>query len=106
MAIKDRPTMVRDYWPRYQKRAVILTILMQLAGTLAIGCALLASGVVEPSLNFAIILIAIIAGTLGINLLLINQLLTPRKELTSALTHISGEPTQVTPPTPNARHFE
>lgn len=106
MAIKDRPAMIRDYWPRYQKKAIGITILMQLAGTLAIGCALLGSGVVEPSLHFAIILIAIVAGTLGINLLLISQLLIPLKDLTSALTHISGEPTRVTPPNPNARHFE
>ena len=98
--------MIRDYWPRYQKKAIGITILMQLVGTLAIGCALLASGVVEPSLEFAIILIAIIAGSLGINILLITQLLTPLKDLTSALTHISGEPTTVTPPNPNARHFE
>lgn len=106
MAIKNPPAMIRDYWPRYRKKAIGITVLMQLAGTLAIGCALLVSGVIEPTLSFVIILIAIIATSIGVNIILVNQLLTPLKDLTSALTHISGEPTQVIPPNPNAHHFE
>jgi signal transduction histidine kinase len=108
MAVDQRkaPGLVKNYWPRYHRQAIGLTILMQIAGTLAIGCALLAARVIEPTLTFSIILIAVIVTSIGINILLTNILLTPLKNLTDALTHISGEPTTVTPPNPNARHFE
>lgn len=98
--------MVRDYWPRARRRAIYLTILMQVAATLAIGSALIIAGVVMPMTVFWITLIAIFAASVGTNILLTTQLLTPLKDLTSALTHISGEPSIVTPPNPNARHFE
>lgn len=106
MAVKKSPPMIRDYFPRYRRYAIGVTILMQIAGALAIGCALLASGVILPSTEFWIMLFAVIVGSVGINLLLTNMLLTPLRDLTSALTHISGEPNAVTPPNPNAKHFE
>lgn len=103
---KKRPQLVKEYWPRYHRHAIALTILMQLTGTLAIGCALLLAGVIEPTLTFGVILIAVVATSIGVNILLTNMLLTPLKDTTSALTHISGEPSTVVPPNPNARHFE
>lgn len=107
MAVKKASApMIRDYFPRFRRYAIGVTILMQIAGTLAIGCALLASGVTLPSNAFWITLFAVIVGSVGINLLLTNMLLTPLRDLTNALTHISGEPSTVTPPNPNAKHFE
>lgn len=100
------PAMVRDYWPRFKKRAILLTILMQVAVTIVIGCALVASGVLTTSIVFWIIMVAVLATTSGVNIILFTQLMLPFKDLTSALTHVSGEPTAVTPPNPNARHFE
>ena len=100
------PVMVRDYWPRFKKRAILLTILMQVAVTIVIGCALIAGGVLTTSVAFWIIMVAVLATTIGVNVILFNQLMLPFKDLTSALTHVSGEPTVVTPPNPNARHFE
>jgi two-component system phosphate regulon sensor histidine kinase PhoR/two-component system sensor histidine kinase VicK len=98
--------MVRDYWPRYKKRAVILTILMQIAVTIVIGCALVEGGVLTTSIIFWIVMVAILATTIGVNVILLTLLTLPFKDLTSALTHVSGEPTNVAPPNPNARHFE
>lgn len=108
MAVKTPrpPAMVREYWPRFIKQSIFLIILMQIAATLAIGCALIMTGVTTISVVFWITLLAILATNIGVNILLFNQLLTPLKDLTSALTHISGEPSLVTPPNPNARHFE
>ncbi len=108
MAVKPQkpPAMVRDYWPKYRRQAIGLVILMQLGATLAIGFALVMAGVTTTTVVFWITLFAVLAANIGSNLLLFTQLLTPLKDLTSALTHISGEPTIVTPPNPNARHFE
>jgi two-component system phosphate regulon sensor histidine kinase PhoR/two-component system sensor histidine kinase VicK len=101
-----RPPMVRDYWPRYKKKAVILTVIMQIAVTIAIGGALIVGDVVTFSISFWITLVAVLAASIGLNIVLLFQLLTPLQDVTSALTHISGEPTIVTPPNPNAKHFE
>lgn len=98
--------MVRDYWPRYKKQALLLTIVMQIAVTVVIGCALVAGGVLTTSVAFWIVMLATLATTIGVNVILLTLLTLPFKDLTSALTHISGEPTTVTPPNPNARHFE
>lgn len=108
MAVEKQknPFEIRSYYPRYYRRTIAQTILMQLVVALAIGCALLASGVFEPELPFWITMIAIIAASIGLNILLVAQLLIPLRDLTSALTHISGEPTVIPPPNPNARHFE
>lgn len=101
-----KPPMVRDYWPRFHRYAISMTILMQIAGTLAVACALLVTGTIRPTLLFWIALGAVLVTTIGINLLLMNILTTPLKNLASALTHISGEPNRVIPPQPNARHYE
>ncbi|HET6747422.1 MAG TPA: HAMP domain-containing sensor histidine kinase [Candidatus Saccharimonadales bacterium] len=107
MAVKQTPPqLVKNYWPRYRRQAIAITILMQIAATLAIGCALLATGATQPTVPFWIMLLAVIFTSIGVNILLVNQLLTPLKDLTSALTHISGEPSTITPPNPNASHFE
>lgn len=109
MAVKKPvapPAMVRDYWPSYRRRAIIITILMQIAVTIVVGLALIGSGASMPTLMFWITMLATLATTIGLNVLLFVQLSLPFKDLTSALTHVSGEPTIVTPPNPNARHFE
>jgi signal transduction histidine kinase len=101
-----KPAMVRDYWPRFRRYAISITLLMQIAGTLALASALLVTGTVRPSTTFWITLFALLVTTIGINLLLMNILTTPLRNLTSALTHVSGEPTATPPPQPNARHYE
>ena len=100
------PAMVRNYWPRYRRRSIIITIAMSIASTLAVGGALTVTGVIEVNLLFWVIMLAILSTTIGMNILLITQLSLPLKDVTSALTHASGEPTIVTPPNPNAAHFE
>jgi len=110
MAVENKksgqPAMIRDYMPRYKKRAFSLTILMQIVTTLAIGCALLISGVTAPTVAFWITLLAILVASIGMNLLLTSQLLVPLKDIMNTVTHVSGEPTNTTPPNPNAERFE
>ena len=101
-----KPPMVRDYWPRFRRHAISVTILMQIAATLAVASALLVTGAIRPTPLFWIALGAVLVATIGTNLLLMSILTTPLKNLASALTHISGEPTTVVPPQPNARHYE
>lgn len=98
--------MVKHYWPRYRKRAIALTILMQAILTVYIGGALVIAGFDMKTFSFWIILIAVAAASTGLNVLLVTQLLIPLKSLADALTHTSGEPSNAIPPNPNAHHFE
>lgn len=103
----QKPAFIRDYWPRFRRYSIVLTILIQLLVTLIIGFALLFSGAIRPDDNeLWVILFATFVASAGLNVFLVTQINMPLKDLTSALVHISNEPTTVTPPNPNARHFE
>lgn len=107
MAVTQKePPMLKRFWPRYSKKAVLLTILMQVMVTLFVGIALIIAGFNPDTFSFWIILLATAATSLGLNILLVTQLLTPLKDLSSALTHVSGERSTVIPPNPNAHRFE
>jgi len=106
MAVTERPKMIREYFPRYKKRALLLTVLMQITVTLVTGVALLLMEVTQPTIAYWITLIAVLAASVGMNLVLTVQLLMPFSDLMNAITHVSKEPTTTTPPNPNARHFE
>jgi two-component system phosphate regulon sensor histidine kinase PhoR/two-component system sensor histidine kinase VicK len=101
-----QPAMVRDYWPRHRRRSTFITIIMQVAATMAVGGALAVTGTVELTPLFWVIIIAVLTTSIGVNIMLTTLIMQPLKDLTSALTHVSGEPTVVTPPNPNAAHFE
>ena len=101
-----KQSTIGEYWPRYRRFALLFTIVMQVLLTAVVGFSLSISGVDPSALVFWIVLIATLVGSLGVNLILINQVLLPLKDLTSALTHASGEPTDVVPPNPNASHNE
>ena len=101
-----RQFKIGEYWPRYKRFAILFTIVMQILLTAVVGFSLSISGVDPSALVFWIVLIATLVGSLGVNLILVYQILLPFKDLTSALTHASGEPTDVIPPNPNARHYE
>ena len=100
------PPKVGDYWPRYRKRALIYTIAVQIIGTLIIGLALMITGAITSIDTLVIILIAALAAAALLNVILVMNLIVPLGDISAALTHISGEPTIVTPPNPNDRHFE
>lgn len=108
MALESQPrdAMVREYWPRYRRFALALTIGMQILLAITIGLSLLFSGVDLATPQFWIVMLAVIFASTGINIILVHQVLRPLKDLTSALTHASGEPTDIIPPNPNARHYE
>jgi signal transduction histidine kinase len=98
--------MIRDYWPRFRRRALLLVILFQIVVVLLASCTIMAVQLYigEPPLWVSPLIVLAIA--VSANLILFGMLLSPLSELSSALTHISGEPTQITPPNPNAQRFE
>lgn len=101
----DRP-MVRAYWPRYRREAWTMTILVQLTIVTAIALALMIAGLHPTTPIFLIVIVSVALLTIALNLMLTNIVLAPLRDLSAALTHVSGEPTNVTPPNPSATHFE
>lgn len=104
--VKNTSSMVRDYWPRYIRRAIVITIMMQIVITLIVGLALIVAGLSPSTPAFLIIILAVVASTIGLNIVLATLLLTPLKDLAAALTHVSHEPSVVTPPNPNSKFYE
>lgn len=105
MGIK-RSRMVRDYWPRFGGRATLLVILFQMIAALLTGCAFMILQLYGIELPFWAALLILFGITTVVNLVLFRVLLSPLKEITNALAHISGEPTTIAPPNPNAQRFE
>lgn len=96
---------IRDYWPRFYRFALLTTILMQVIVALVAGLALILSGMSISSMEFALTLLATSAAAIGINILLLGIVTQPLKDISAAITHSSGEPTNVIPPNPNARSY-
>lgn len=103
---KGAQPMIRDYWPRYRRYAWTITILMQLTLLLITSLSLIFAGLNPLSSAFLIILIAVGVPSVALNIALINIVLSPLRDISAALTHISDEPNDVTPPNPNAAKFE
>ncbi len=102
----SKPHLIREYWPRFHKRAVLFTVSMQIVTTIVVGGALVITGVFELSnLAFIITLLTICSASIGVNLILVSLVTEPTRNLMNALTHSAGEPTITTPPNPNAKQF-
>ena len=99
---------VRDYWPLVWRHSVIITILMEVVLTLIVAFALLFAGFNFSSFGFILIIITVIVTSIGVNILLLGVVMQPLRDLSAALTHASGEVSDVQPPNPMARryHFE
>lgn len=100
------PPKVGEYWPRFRKRALLYTIAVQIIATLLVLYPLASSGIITSLDAFLVTTVAMLTAGIILNVILVTQLLTPLGDISAALTHISGEPTLVTPPNPNDRHFE
>lgn len=94
----ESPERVRDFWPKTRRRAIIVTVGMQLIVTVIVSIALYFVNFNITNDGFIIIAISVLAATLGINIVLMCILLSPLKSLGDALLHISGEPSDVTAP--------
>jgi signal transduction histidine kinase/flagellar basal body-associated protein FliL len=106
MAITSKPQLVKDFFPRFKRGAILLIIILQVIILLAIAVALQYFGFFNDNpLAFVGTLVA--QSVLGVvaSLILFRFVAQPIKHLLAAITHIAGEPTDTTPPNPNEAHF-
>lgn len=64
------------------------------------------AGAAIDLLTYIVILVATLITSISLNIALLAIVSSPLKDLTTALTHFSGEPSTAVPPNPNARRFE
>ena len=55
----NKQAMIRDYWPQFRKKAITLTVVIQLLVTATVGGSLVIGGVEINSLLFWIVIIDI-----------------------------------------------
>ena len=105
--LKSQPQLVKDFWPRFKRGAVVIIIVLQLLILIALAALLTTSGFFNDNpLGFTATLVA--QSVLGIvaSVIIYHLVARPMKHLLSALVHVAGEPTSTTPPNPNESRFE
>ncbi|MDN5275914.1 MAG: putative Histidine kinase [Candidatus Saccharibacteria bacterium] len=108
MAIKKiKPAFVKDYWPAYRRRMIQVTLVVQISAFILLAAVLFLFDVFQSNLPVAILVLAFqIISSLLFSFFLLDVVTRPTKDLLAAITRISGEPTNVTPPNPNNTHYE
>lgn len=104
---KQKPQLVKDFWPRFKRGAVVIIIILQLLILIALAVLLNSFGFFKDNpLGVAGALVA--NAVLGIvaSVIIYHVVAKPIKHLLAALIHIAGEPTNQTPPNPNEAHFQ
>ena len=106
MAIKQQPA-IKDFWPQYKRKIILGTIGMELLLVVIVLVAVISTaGQPRDTLGFVAFMVALVAGSIGINIILVYLVTTPLKNLANALTHVSNELSTVTPPNPNTKALE
>lgn len=102
-----KPQLVKDFWPRFKRGAVVMIILLQVLILVALAAILNTSGFFKDNpFGFAATLVA--QSILGVvaSLIIYHVVARPIKHLLAALVHVAGEPTNIAPPNPNEEKFE
>ncbi len=106
MAVGHTKT-IKDFWPNYKKRITLIAITMAIVlVVIALGALTVTHSLPDNSTELITVTVAIIASAVGVNLMLAYIVSMPLRNLADALTHAAGELSNVTPPNPNARHYE
>lgn len=104
---KQKPQLVKDFWPRFKRGAVLLIILLQLLILLILALALGYLGYFKDHLILAVsILVGQAVLSTAAALVIYRFVSTPLRHLLTALVRIAGEPTVLPPPNPNTASFQ
>lgn len=87
----SKPVLLNEYWPRYRRSARLVTGTMQLAVAVVVASSLLVGGVSVQDPAFIITLIATLLCSSMLNMMLIDLLLTPHRDIVRAIAHAAGE---------------
>lgn len=99
---------IRDFWPRFERRATWLIVILALSFILltATSLWLFENILFRYPIESLVIISAIAMSSLLTALIVHSRSTKPLKQLLSAVTHVAGEPNAVPPPSPNDSHLE
>ncbi len=96
---------MRDYWPRYQRLAVGMTVVMQVALVCIVAVSLVIGGVSSDQMAFWMTIMSTILAAIALNVLLVTQLLAPHRDITNAITSAAGEDPRYPLANPNTPRY-
>jgi len=105
--LKSKPELVKDFLPKFKRGIIAIIITLQVLILIGLAAVLHSIGFFSDNpLGFTALLIA--QSILGIvaSLIIYYFVARPIKYLFAALIHVAGEPTNTTPPNPNAKLFQ
>lgn len=107
MGTKNKPQLVKDFWPHFKKVTVLIIILLQILILLAFALVLKSVGFFDNN-PIAAVFALVAQAVLGViaSIIVYHLVAKPIKHLLAALVHIAGKPTNTTPPNPNQASFE
>jgi len=102
----QKPQLVKDFWPAFNRGATSLIASLQLLMLLGTTAILYFTGLYRDNLLASIIILLgqVVLGTIA-SLIIYKIIARPIRDLLAALVHVSGEPTDTTPPNPNDPRF-
>lgn len=107
VALEKPQKMAKDFWPHFNRGVAIVIVVTQILILVAIAALLYFLGFFENNpIAFAGTLVAqTILGVIA-SAIIYRFVARPIKDLLSAIIHVSGEPTNTTPPNPNDQRYE
>ena len=106
MAVDEMPKQIRDFLPFFKRRGVTRILLMQIGVAITVGGVLYLANIftlTSPILWGIMVIVALLGIFAGLSQF--NDALKPSRDLLAAIIHISGEPTNTTPPNPNDARY-
>ncbi len=100
--MKKSSGLAHDFWPRFRTGAILIVLGVELLILLLTAAVLLYFEIFENNLLLAIAILVgqAVLGILSTTIIMLYAV-QPTKHLLAAIIHISGEPTNLTPPNPN-----
>lgn len=100
--MKKPPSLAHDFWPNFRRGTISIAIVIELVVLLLTAGVLAYFDFFEDHLDAAIIILVsqALIGAITSALILMYAI-RPTRDLLSAIVHIAGEPTNLTPPNPN-----
>ena len=97
-----KPVLLSDYWPRYRRTALLATFAMQVVVVAVVGMSLLVGGTPFTDPAFGITMLATLLCAGFLNAMLVDLLLTPHRDIVTAVAHAAGEKSDTPLASPNS----
>lgn len=104
-AATNGPVLLSDYWPRYRRSSLIITIAMQVAVAVVVSMSLLVAGMKVSDAAFIVTILSMLLTAIALNIMLVDLLLGPHRDIVTAIASAAGEKIDIPLATPNTVRY-